>query len=177
MSLLRRIAAAVFSAAGFSTASFSAMAGIVVLMPRLPRSKSVVVARATRAKCRGPPAPRRDLPVQPSTVPWPRPPPRAVLPVRATAHLEICCPLTGRFPVRQQGEELSAYREIHVSLDMRFSHTTPIRAALAPTVSEGRYAPAKAPTTPRAGFVTRRLPAIRVVGKGGKERLVGVRPR
>jgi dihydrofolate reductase len=39
--------------------------------------------------------------------------------VRATAHLEICCPLTGRFPVRQQGEELSAYRKIHLSLDTR----------------------------------------------------------
>ena len=39
--------------------------------------------------------------------------------MRAIAHLEICCPLTGRFPVRQQGEVLSAYREIQLSLDNR----------------------------------------------------------
>ena len=120
MSLLGRIAAAVFSAARFSAAPLSAMAVIVVLMPRLPRSKSLVIARAIRAKSRGPPVPRRDLPPSnPSTVPWPRPPTRAVLPVRSTAHPEICCPLTGRFPVRQQGEELSAYREIYLSLDSR----------------------------------------------------------
>jgi hypothetical protein len=56
MSLLRRIAVAVFSAAGCSTAVFSAMAVVVVLTLRLPHWKSVVMARETRAKCRGPPA-------------------------------------------------------------------------------------------------------------------------
>lgn len=66
MSLLRRIAAAVFSAASFSAAGLSAMAVIVVLTRRLPHWKSVVVmARATRAKCRGPPATLRLCPVQP----------------------------------------------------------------------------------------------------------------
>ena len=63
MSLLRRIAAAVFSAASFSAAGFSAMVVIVVLTRRLPHWKSVVVmARETRAKCRGPPASLRPCP-------------------------------------------------------------------------------------------------------------------
>ena len=56
MNLLRRIAAALFSAAGCSAAVVSAMAVIVVLTLRLPHWKSVAMARETRANCRGPPA-------------------------------------------------------------------------------------------------------------------------